>query len=453
MSRRLDVALLAIVLLVVGRPVEAGNRYTYFVGGRAAGMAGAFTAFGTDGSAAWYNPAALSLQERHSFSLSASAYGFEIFDIDGMVRTQLGGETHSSDYSSTSLSIVPTSMDTVYRLSDADADTRHVLALSVLVPTQRDIAQTFEFNEESFAYHQKFTLKEKFARYYVGPSYGVGLGDHVSLGASLFVVYDQYAGSSGVYFHIDQSAGEVPRDWFAVLDTNVDTMSFGVIAAAAIHLRFGGWRIGAQVRSPIFGVYSSSDVTEVEALVDPITDPSQTSSDFRDEEGSSSSWSFTVRSPTSIALGLGYEVPGRWRVGIDVIWHSTYESKRESVYLRNTVNVALGAEVFVTETIPLSFGFFTDFHPENRMVQFGARQVDYYGGTFAVSFLSPYDVVGSEKTKRITFSSTVGVHYAYGFGEAVGLLHVLDGDNPFQLTKRPLTGHDVHVFLASTVRF
>lgn len=150
-------------------------------------------------------------------------------------------------------------------------------------------------------------------------------------------------------------------------------------------------------------------------------------------------------------------VPQDWRLGVDLYYHSALD-RPQGVSLRHTVNVAVGAEVYATETMPIAFGFFTDLHPEAELVDFGSRQMDYYGLTFAMSFLSPYDVVGSEKTDRITFSTTIGAHYAFGIGKVAGLF--VDWSAPAAkpypavfTTERTITGHDVHLFLASTLRY
>jgi len=66
-----------IALVVLATPVRAradeANFRPYVVGGRAAGMGGAFTALADDGSAPYYNPGGLTFVRR---SQLASAYEF-----------------------------------------------------------------------------------------------------------------------------------------------------------------------------------------------------------------------------------------------------------------------------------------------------------------------------------------------------------------------------------------
>ena len=445
---------LVVTLLLLAAPhAHAGNRSTYLLGGRSAAMGGAWTAFGDDGSAAWYNPAALSLIDRHSFDLAASAYGFEIIKVPNMVQTTLQQNTKRSDFSSSALAIVPTSLDVVYRITAPKADIRHVLAFSVLVPIQRNISQTFEFSDDAAFYKQKFRIDDQETRYFVGPSYGVWLSKSVSIGASLFAVYDQVRSSASVYLHQNLAAQDgTPQDWFILVDQTADGMSLGLTAAGSVHLRFGGFQIGAQVRSPVFRIYSSVDVTDIQAGVLSAAVLPTPQSEFVDLDRSESAWGFRAIEPLAVTLGLGWDVPRSWRLGVDVTWHASLVNE-DAVDYRNTFNVAVGAEVWLTDSLPLSFGIFTDFAPEEGLEGFGSRKMNYYGGSVAITMLSPYDVRESEKTDRITFATTIGVHYAYGTGTAVGMAFDLNTSFDPTYPERTASGHDVHAFVSSSVRF
>ncbi len=439
---------LAAWLAFVGTPAQAGNRYTYLIGARAAGMAGAFTALANDGSAAWYNPAALSLSDRHSFDLSATAYGLEIREVPGLIRTTFGGDTGEADLAASTLNIVPSSLDMVYRLSAPGAAVRHVLALSVLVPEQSDLSARFDYRNDDFGYAQKIVLSETGALYYIGPSYGVWLNEHVSVGGSFFLTYEKFDYSSRVQLHGDVARGAVPADLFALIEQSAQGWSVGLVLSGAVHLRYRGWRAGLTARTPVFRVFRDAEVSSVEAL----SDPSVPTSDFVSDDRSLNEWGFAMVRPAEIRLGLGYEDEGVWRVGLDASWHSPLSSSAEALDWGHTFNVALGVEVHLLDWLPLAFGFFTDFHPERRRSDFGEAQTDYYGGTLALSFLSPYEVSGSDKTDRIVFTTTVGLHYAYGAGRATGL-HFDYDTNTYDETSRPLRAHDVHVFAGSSVQF
>ena len=73
-SRLAGVFLLANVL-APGSRADDSNFRPYVVGGRAAGMGGAFTALADDGSGPYYNPGGLAFMRRSQLSLSGSVYG------------------------------------------------------------------------------------------------------------------------------------------------------------------------------------------------------------------------------------------------------------------------------------------------------------------------------------------------------------------------------------------
>jgi uncharacterized protein UPF0164 len=67
-------AVLAVAAALRARADDSNFR-PYVVGGRAAGMGGAFTALSDDGSGPYYNPGGLAFVRRSQLSLSGSVYG------------------------------------------------------------------------------------------------------------------------------------------------------------------------------------------------------------------------------------------------------------------------------------------------------------------------------------------------------------------------------------------
>ena len=251
MNVRCVAVLLTLAGVLAAPAAWAGNRSTYLIGGRAAGMGGAFTALANDASAAWYNPAGLTAWNRDSFDLSATAYGMEFLEAPDLVEMQRDRH-YGREYSVSAINIVATSFDTVFRLSDADDEYRHVLALSVLIPQQRDLSQSYDLNSDDGLFRQKFTLEEKLTRYMIGPSYGVRVAEYLSLGLSLFVVYDQHKQAFQFYVHSERG----PHDEHQLFNSRLDGQVFGLSAAVAAQFHWAGWRVGLQVRSPVMRVYS-----------------------------------------------------------------------------------------------------------------------------------------------------------------------------------------------------
>src|SRR5947209_12842826 len=113
MRRALPGALLLPFLLVSAVHADDSNFRPYIVGGRAAGMGGAFTALADDGSGPYYNPGGLAFVESSQLSLAASVYG----RVSGTSKDALGD---GHDFQLSNLNAFPMATAGVWKLDDAD---------------------------------------------------------------------------------------------------------------------------------------------------------------------------------------------------------------------------------------------------------------------------------------------------------------------------------------------
>src|SRR5438105_2420245 len=129
MRRSLAGALLLASAVAFCARADDSNFRPYVVGGRAAGMGGAFTALADDGSGPYYNPGGLAFVRRSQLSLSASVYG-----LVGGSNADALGDGHDFNYRG--LNIFPVSTSAVWKLSDSGSPEGEgtALALSVFVP-------------------------------------------------------------------------------------------------------------------------------------------------------------------------------------------------------------------------------------------------------------------------------------------------------------------------------
>src|SRR5438445_4259880 len=127
-SRLAGVFLLANVL-APGSRADDSNFRPYVVGGRAAGMGGAFTALADDGSGPYYNPGGLAFMRRSQLSLSGSVYGI----VSGTQADALGD---GHEFSARDLNIFPVSTSAVWKLGEGGSPEGDgtALAISVFVP-------------------------------------------------------------------------------------------------------------------------------------------------------------------------------------------------------------------------------------------------------------------------------------------------------------------------------
>jgi hypothetical protein len=122
-------ALVAASVLLDFAPAVAddSNFRPYLVGGRAAGMGGAFTALADDGSGPWYNPAGIGFVARSQVSLSGSAYGL----VSGSFQDALGdGRTFNYQ----TLDTFPTTTTGTWRLADPTPGDAQVVSVGVYLP-------------------------------------------------------------------------------------------------------------------------------------------------------------------------------------------------------------------------------------------------------------------------------------------------------------------------------
>src|SRR5256885_4912429 len=129
MRRSLAGAVLLASAVAESARADDSNFRPYIVGGRAAGMGGAFTALADDGSGPYYNPGGLAFVRRSQLSLSASVYG-----LVGGGNADALGDGHDFNYRG--LNIFPVSTSAVWKLSDTGSPEGEgtALALSVFVP-------------------------------------------------------------------------------------------------------------------------------------------------------------------------------------------------------------------------------------------------------------------------------------------------------------------------------
>ena len=335
---------------------------------------------------------------------------------------------------------------------------RHVLALSVIVPQITDINGSFEFFDPDVQLHQRLIFNQHKELYFFGPSYGVRLNKNFYIGASLFGVYNDFSSSSEYSMAIYETQNGLEQDTFGFLVYNDEGMILGVTGAFSMLIAFDNIRLGLQVRSPIFQIYSDLWAEEAVAAATPVEEDTMATI-FEQNSQSETEWEFSQISPTTVSAGIAYTQKERFRISFDAKWYSSFESESLDLNLKDKVDFALGAEFYLTKYLPLAFGIFTDFNQNDTMVNFGDKQMNFIGGTAALTLITPYkaspikkdDDDAKNEIEEISFATTVGIHYAYGRGEIIGL--IIDLGNEDRFRRLSCTAHDIHLFIGSTVIF
>lgn len=471
--------------LALPRPAAAGNRFTFPVGGRASAMAGACTALADDPATAWWNPAGLGWVERSSLDLSTSAYSLQMVRIPEFLRTRLPSGDYASSFSANPFQVVTPAVTYVWKIGDwaaeappppgaaaadpglpapppatrrtATGPVRHAVAFSVIVPVSESFSQSASFgsDEAPGPFHQRFSLSRKYTEYHIGPSWGARFGDLLSFGLSLFGIYatEEARATFAVNQEAVRDGGTEPVSHFGTLNADASSTMLGLAVQAGLQIRpISGLRLGLGVRLPILRVYGKASGTTLQtASVDPDGNlvPVFEDAEIRQGAGAAFTW------PLSLTLGLAWQTPRVFSISVDVDYTTAWNFG--GARIRNHVNGRLGVEAFLAPRWILGFGAFTDVAPGRPFgnvanESFVDLRMDFFGGTLAVTYLSPYVVVGSDKTDRITFSSTVGARYAYGSGRIVGMDLDYTG-GPTGNAFKAIRTHEISLIVGSGVRF
>lgn len=176
------------------------------------------------------------------------------------------------------------------------------------------------------------------------------------------------------------------------------------------------WRLGLAVRTP--GLFIANRVSEACTTVGAF-DPGSS-------EGTSAAY---LSEREEAALGVEVLEPLRLRLGLVHRWKALelaldgdLQTGRSNEALSLTHapiwNARVGARYAFNERLSAGLGFFTD-----RSVG-SAREgldLDFYGVAGGLHYVKVGRLAATESQDRLSFSTTLGLRYAYGSGEAEGL--------------------------------
>lgn len=415
----------------------------YPLGGRTATMGGAAMAFGQDSAMALLNPAGLAQVTDATVSLSASAYGLHAVHVERFQSADTAPEIAEDPnligpvdtFRSQVFDAFPTSFVYSWPWGRPAGEPRHyVLSLSALVP-RRDLVQyvgDYSLSYAGIRFWDTWAIDVDVAAYHVGPSFAAQITRRIRAGVAPLGVFQPYRSTwtisqreiTGVPTYMRNTARldtGTSFDLVPVVGVQVVLtrhLSAGAsVAARSLHLsgsRTLETRIDEVINNQDFGYYAVT-----------------TAASTLEADG------FEIRSPWHVAVGVGYERPGRWAVALDGHFYGPVEydtstgtmvtstaagggivvereAFREHVRGEPVIDANIGGEYFLTPKVALRAGFFTDFsavpgiEESREPTQMFARRIDQMGGTAGVGFYTgPLDF-------------TVGAIYVGGRGEFGG---------------------------------
>lgn len=431
-----------------------GSPERHPLGAESAGLGGAGIA-GRD--SAWFNPAGLGWTVEQGLSASVSAYGYTYESAPRFVEVDAGDGAIIGRIENNSIDLFPASLQYAKPLGRLGPLSLGV-GLSVMVPDFDQFDGVLEVPPERFTFEVRGRRIAESRTFWavlalgacagpvcfgVGPAAALHLEKEVTI-TSLFIGLD------------DGSVIEASET------SQAEILVAALGAEAGLQLHLGrSVHLGLSVRTPVKSLFSRGSLITTLSQVDPTQGTAFVDRvDVQDPR-------LDYRQPWRFGLGVMYEIPKVLSLAADVRFTTALSeyalvlgpngeaalppevpggtiddpdralTVKRAAALRPAINFNAGARVFVTDTVALHVGTFSDLsatsdddalrNSNDKMNRIGAT----LGGGWASDDLTTW----------------VTAVYAYGWGSAVGL-----GDG-FEPVLADLRAHSIHLLIGSTANF
>jgi hypothetical protein len=193
-------------------------------------------------------------------------------------------------------------------------------------------------------------------------------------------------------------------------------------------------RLGLSLATPTYLFMLAERLTASESFAPPATDPGGPSGTSTSSRKITGGW-FGAE-PGVMRLGIAYLGKWGWIEG-DFVVDFRLRSSRFLFNDTTVPNGKLGAIIRVHKLVKLGLGAFTDFSQTEELLSLGDRQVDFFGGNLGVLFSNKDVGPDAPKTDDIVIAIAIGLRYAHGRGNVLGLLLPANYD-PAAIQTRPV---------------
>jgi hypothetical protein len=398
---RATAAALAVVLS--GSQARAGNDDEILIGSQGARMGGAVTAIVGDGTAVWFNPAAIGRSGEQTVELSGTAYQARYSFARALLQTESG---RKGDGSLLELFAAPSTLAHQVPLDGGWGFGYGVFTTkreSGLLRASLDGATDAELDAWELA------QSDEAQRYNLGLGFSLPHGP-LRFGASLFAVYEQAAST----FQLTGGQSGGGQSSVTIIE---QTWRWSVGGQAVLGLLYEPterWALGFALASPFLSLgnsvndLSSTDITLFAA--DGNIQRVRTVSPRREL-----SPSVAVPSPFRLRAGLAYRRDGAV-VSFDADYQPALRRPTLNVDRREIMNLRVGTDISLGETNSLGLGLFTDLDPSAA-----STRIDFYGIAAGIETRNRRRLQPGQGTDSLVFIGFVGVRYALGVGRVEGL--------------------------------
>ena len=387
------------------------------IGGRTATMGGAATAAGNDSAMPYLNPAGMAGIPGDIFAISATAYSythraFENYFFPSGTQPLLGYRVERESFATSSVGELPSSVMYFSHLSPPKAKVQHHAGVALVIPAARQIelvasvaGQLDNVAGESL---ETSSINAQYRRYYLGPSYAVGVGDRFRFGVSGFVVFqrgiltDAMTSSTSI---LGGTAGATISGQNSQL-----TEGWSVVPIAGLQLRLVSdlW-VGLGVAAPGLPLAGrmrfTSDTTGVS--IDP-----NSGAPLATSQTSTADVDYSYADPFRLNAGIAFDRRDAWSLAADIHYYfgrtssevdgvQEFEARQSGEITRSygrrisytteaepVLDFSLGGEVAVNQVVTLRGGVFSDLTASPELLardeDIGRLRLDRYGGSLGL---------------------------------------------------------------------
>jgi hypothetical protein len=379
---------LACALLMPTR-VMAGNDDGILIGSEAILTGGAVTATVSDGTAGWYNPAGLAQLRRSQINVNASTYGISRSTARRFFTLPDGT---ASGASVVDWQLVPSALSYAYRFGE-----QLVGSFGVFVPrtTDSDLRSAVTLADGT---EWTFGVDDYRTEYAYIASLAGRVSETLRWGVSLHGVY--ISAESMTQFAVGKPAA--PMDGALAYSNHRTTADYGLRVGVGLQWEpRAAWAFGLAVQTPTLTGFR---VLRADAVSSGFSRADGSRFETDHQRGSEALWELST--PLFVRLGLAHAL-GRYRLLLDGSVSSALESSEQTFNRSWAGNVRAGLVMNLSERFSWGVGAFSDLRGTR-----GAGS-DFVGGAAGVRFANNMPL---RDGSPLTFVTTVGVRYAYGWG-------------------------------------
>jgi hypothetical protein len=378
---------------------HAGNDDGVLLGEQAMITGGAVTAIVSDGASAWYNPAGLGLSARNRFDVTGSVYGVNIYSVKSAFTLPDGT---TADAAMTDWVLVPSVLSFVRELGN-----NWVASMGIFIPRTHDFDLRTQVRKETgeiFAGTISSQLRENDYMIAVAKR----LGPNLRLGVSAAGVYI----SRRDFAQIALGSPDAPDLGSYNGSSSTTVGNYG--ARLALGMQWNpapNWDLGFSIQSPVLTGWSDISRTVIQSTLSPDTGPHFS---IEQQRGPVAVWDFTT--PVRLRVGVAHRM-GKTQLLLDGDISSPIRTPPElppNIFFDRewVVNGRVSALHTFSPNVTGGAGVFTDLSGEKRF------ETNFVGAAFGLRLSQAHSVEG--KRRDLTFSTTLGGRYAYGWGELNG---------------------------------